>query len=120
MAQPIGEIKKWKSSKRSWRMGMNSGKFENLQLSEKIEAIEQVVKEKILPLLAFDGGFIQIIDIREGEEPDGKNGNKITYIYIRYGGACMGCAMASGATLYAIEESLKRELETDKIQVIIV
>jgi len=87
--------------------------FDKLPISEKIGKIEQVVKEKILPMLAFDGGYAQVLDVREGE--DGT-----TLIYLRYGGACAACSMAGGATLFAIEETLKRELGSDKIKVVMV
>jgi NifU-like protein len=84
-------------------------KFEEMNLKEKIEAIEKVIAKDILPMLAFDGGMAEVIDIRE-------NGGE-THIFIRYGGACAACSSAGGATLFAIEETLRRNLNTDKIRV---
>jgi Fe-S cluster biogenesis protein NfuA len=86
--------------------------FEELPLSEKIERVEEVVKKEILPMLAMDGGFLEVMDIREGA-------NRDTYIYVKYGGACAACAMAGGATLFAIEETLRKRLGSDRIRVII-
>jgi len=83
--------------------------FDSLSLKEKIEKIEEVIKKEILPMLAFDGGFAEVLDVRES--------NGETHVYIRYGGACAACSSAGGATLFAIEETLRRSLNTDKIRV---
>ena len=81
--------------------------FENMTLINKIKSIEKFLDEKIKPMLAMDGGSLELIDIRE---EDG-----ITNIYVRYLGACSTCA--SGAmTLMAIEDELKRHFNTDKIK----
>ena len=84
-------------------------KFEEMELKEKIEAIEKVLKEKVMPMLAFDGGSAEVLDVRES--------NGETHVFIRYGGACAACSSAGGATLFAIEETLRNSLETDKIRV---
>ena len=84
-------------------------KFEEMNLKEKIEAIEQVIQKEILPMLAFDGGMAEVLDVREsGDE---------THIFIRYSGACAACSSAGGATLFAIEEILRKNLNTEKIRV---
>ncbi len=85
-------------------------KFEEMSIKEKIEAIEEVLKKDIMPMLAFDGGYAEIVDVREGN-------NGETHIFIRYGGACAACSSAGGATLFAIEETLRKRLNTDKIRV---
>ena len=84
-------------------------KFEEMDLKEKIEAIEKVLKEKVMPMLAFDGGYAEVLDVRES--------NGEVHVFIRYGGACAACSSAGGATLFAIEETLRNSLETDKIRV---
>ncbi|GAB6074197.1 NifU family protein [Nautilia lithotrophica] len=83
--------------------------FEEMSLKEKIEAIEKVIQKDILPMLAFDGGMAEVLDVRES--------NGETHVFIRYGGACAACSSAGGATLFAIEETLRRNLNTDKIRV---
>ena len=85
-------------------------KFEEMDLKEKIEAIEEVLKKDIMPMLAFDGGYAEVVDVREGN-------NGETHVFIRYGGACAACSSAGGATLFAIEETLRKRLDTDKIRV---
>jgi Fe-S cluster biogenesis protein NfuA len=84
--------------------------FDDMNLKEKIEAIEETVKKDILPMLAFDGGFAEVVDVREAN-------NGETHIFIRYGGACAACSSAGGATLFAIEETLRKRLNSDKIRV---
>jgi len=83
--------------------------FDEMNLKEKIEAIEKVIQKDILPMLAFDGGMAEVLDVRES--------NGETHVFIRYGGACAACSSAGGATLFAIEETLRRNLNTDKIRV---
>ena len=83
--------------------------FKEKTLKEKIEDIEKVIQKDILPMLAFDGGMAEVLDVRES--------NGETHVFIRYGGACAACSSAGGATLFAIEETLRRNLNTDKIRV---
>jgi len=84
-------------------------KFEDMDIKEKIEAIEEVLKKDIMPMLAFDGGYAEVVDVREN--------NDETHVFIRYGGACAACSSAGGATLFAIEETLRKRLNNDKIRV---
>ena len=84
-------------------------KFEEMNIKEKIESIEEVLKKDIMPMLAFDGGYAEVVDVRES--------NGETHVFIRYGGACAACSSAGGATLFAIEETLRKKLNTDKIRV---
>ena len=85
-------------------------KFEDMDIKEKIEAIEDVLKKDIMPMLAFDGGYAEVVDVRNAQ-------NGEIHVYIRYGGACAACSSAGGATLFAIEETLRRRLNSDKIRV---
>jgi NifU-like protein len=83
--------------------------FEEMNLKKQIEEIEKVIQKDILPMLAFDGGNAEILDVRQS--------NGETHVFLRYGGACASCSSAGGATLFAIEETLRRNLNTDKIRV---
>ena len=82
--------------------------FEEMSFLNKIKAIEKFLDEKIKPMLAMDGGSLELIDVREEEG--------ITKIYVRYLGACSTCASGM-MTLYAIEDELKRHFNTEKIKV---
>ncbi|NPA50562.1 MAG: hypothetical protein GXO02_02915 [Epsilonproteobacteria bacterium] len=77
--------------------------FSQMSLEEKKDAIEAIIDEHIRHMLVLDGGDMEILDIKE----NGEN----TDIYIRYLGACSGCASASTGTLFAIEGILRQKLD---------
>ena len=52
---------------------------------------------------------MEVIDVKEAPNGD-------LQLFIRYVGACATCS-SGGATLFAIEETLRKELDTDKIRV---
>ena len=58
--------------------------------------VSNIIKTKIAPMLAKDGGAIQLLQIKDGK------------IFVQLQGACVGCA-ASGSTLKFIVE---KELQT--------
>jgi len=77
--------------------------FSEMTLEEKKQAINAVIDQHIRALLVMDGGDMEILDLKEnGEHTD---------LYIRYLGACSGCASASTGTLFAIEGILKQKLD---------
>jgi NifU-like protein len=77
--------------------------FDKMTLVQRIKAIDTLLDEEIRPMLAMDGGNMEIIDIKE---------NIPHYdLYIRYLGACSGCASGSTGTLYAIESVLKQKID---------
>jgi len=84
--------------------------FEKLTMVQKLKKVEKTIDENIREMLMMDGGNIEIVDLRDTD--DG-----YTDIYIRYLGACSGCASSSTGTLYAIEAVLKEKL-SDKIRVL--
>jgi Fe-S cluster biogenesis protein NfuA len=86
-----------------------SKKFDELSLTVKLEAIHPVLANKIMPMLAMDGGGMEVIDVKEAPNGD-------LQLFIRYQGACSTCS-SGNATLFAIEETLRKELDTDKIRV---
>jgi NifU-like protein len=77
--------------------------FAKMTLVQKLKAVDRVIEENIRQMLVMDGGDMEILDIKE-------NGENID-IYIRYLGACSGCASASTGTLFAIEDILKSKLD---------
>lgn len=77
--------------------------FDKMTMVQRIKAVEALLDEYIRPMLIMDGGNMEIIDIKE---------NTPYYdIYIRYLGACSGCASGSTGTLYAIESVLKQKAD---------
>ena len=77
--------------------------FAQMTVVQKLKAVEQVIDSNIRQMLIMDGGNMEILDIKE-------NGAYFD-IYIRYLGACSGCASANTGTLYAIENILKEKLD---------
>ncbi|RXJ87271.1 iron-sulfur cluster assembly scaffold protein [Arcobacter sp. CECT 8985] len=77
--------------------------FDKMTLVQRIKAIDTLLDEDIRPMLVMDGGNMEIIDIKE---------NLPHYdLYIRYLGACSGCASGSTGTLYAIESILQQKID---------
>ncbi len=82
--------------------------FADMSLVQKIRAVDSVVEEFVRPMLIMDGGDMEVVDIKE----EGGYYN----IYIKYLGACSTCSTGSTGTLYAIESTLKQNLD-DNIRV---
>jgi len=83
--------------------------FDDFTMVQKLKAIELAIDKDIRPMLVMDGGNLEIIDIKDNDDN--------TDVYIRYLGACSGCASSSTGTLFAIE-SLLREECSQKIRVL--
>jgi len=76
--------------------GAKLGKFGIL-----LQVMKEIIDDNIRQMLVMDGGNMEILDIKEnGEHTD---------IYIRYLGACSGCAASSLGTLYAIGNTLREK-----------
>ncbi|WP_294962815.1 iron-sulfur cluster assembly scaffold protein [Sulfurimonas sp.] len=80
----------------------STGDFASMTLVQQIKAVDAVIDESVRQFLVMDGGDMEVIDIKAGDEN--------IDIYIRYLGACNGCASSSTGTLYAIESTLKEKL----------
>ncbi|WP_457598467.1 iron-sulfur cluster assembly scaffold protein [Hydrogenimonas sp.] len=77
--------------------------FNDMTLVQKIKAIDNVIDESVRQYLIMDGGNMEVLDVKQ-------NG-QYTDVYIRYLGACSGCASSTTGTLYAIESVLKEKLD---------
>ncbi len=65
------------------------------------EPVNNIINKKIAPMLARDGGAIELLDIKNSK------------IFIQLKGACVGCS-ASGSTLkYIVEKELKSAIHPD-------
>jgi NifU-like protein len=67
--------------------------------------IEKTIDEVVRPILARDGGSVEIIDIKEA------------LVFCRLSGACAGCA-AAGQTLKLMVEKTLKDLVDERIRVI--
>jgi len=83
--------------------GGSDAAFAQMTIVQRIKAVDKVVDDHIRQMLVMDGGDMEILDIKE-------NGANFD-IYIRYLGACSGCASADTGTLFAIENILKEKLD---------
>ena len=84
--------------------------FQDLPFEEKYKAIEKAIDEGIRQYLVMDGGNLEIIDVKENGE--------FVDVYIRYMGACVGCASATTGTLFGIEHTLREKLNYPNIRVL--
>lgn len=65
------------------------------------EPVNNIIEKKISPMLARDGGAIELLDIKNAK------------VYIQLKGACVGCS-ASGSTLkYVVKKELKSAIHPD-------
>ena len=63
--------------------------------------VSSIIQNKIAPMLARDGGAIQLLDIKNAK------------VFVQLQGACVGCS-ASGSTLkYIVEKELKAAIHPD-------
>ncbi len=77
--------------------------FDKMTIVQRIKALDEVLDADVRPMLIMDGGNMEIIDIKE---------NIPHYdVYIRYLGACSGCASGSTGTLYAMESILRQKVD---------
>ena len=89
------------------RERLNSGSgaetFTEMTLIQKHKKVDKVITETILPILNADGGSLEIIDMKE---VDG-----FTDVYIKYKGACAGCAASRTGTYEAIAGTLQKKVD---------
>jgi len=81
---------------------MEAKDFGSMTLVRKLRAVEKVFSEVLHPMLAADGGDVELVDLRE---VDG-----VWEVFIEYKGACKGCPSAGTNTLSAIAAILKQKL----------
>jgi len=82
---------------------LNAKEFKSMSIVQKLKAIEKILDEDIKPMLAADGGSLEVVDIKESEG--------FTDLYINYIGACQGCPASRTGTLYAIQNYLNEKLD---------
>ncbi len=103
LAQTRAEMEKEKLQKAE--NSNESISFKDMTIVQKLKTVEETIDEYIRPMFVMDGGNLEILDIKENED--------YTDIYIRYLGACSGCASSATGTLYAIEAILKEKLDAN-------
>lgn len=81
---------------------METEEFASMTMVRKLKAVEKVFAEQLRPMLAADGGDVELVDLKEA--------GGAWEVYIQYRGACMGCPSAGTNTLSAIEAVLRQRL----------
>ncbi|MFW5845668.1 MAG: NifU family protein [Planctomycetota bacterium] len=71
-------------------------------LFEKVRRVEAVLDEHVRPALASDGGGMDIVDLKTGEEEN--------VLVVQYSGACGSCSSAIGGTMQFIEDTLELQI----------
>ena len=68
---------------------------------EELKPVVEKTLEKVAPMLALDGGGIELLDVKNGK------------VFVRLKGACIGCS-ASGQTLkYGVERQLRIDIHPE-------
>ena len=97
--------------RREIRASIEKAAFPEMTLVQKLREIEKVLDVNVRPLLAADGGSLEVVDIKQ-EGPQ-------VLVFIRYLGACRGCASSKTGTLSFIEKSLSDNLDRGiRVQVV--
>ncbi len=67
----------------------------------RLARINEILDEKVRPALAGDGGWLEVLNLKDHT------------LSIRYQGACGSCPSSLSGTLMAIEGMLKQEIDPD-------
>lgn len=73
--------------------------WDSIGLFEKVRRIEAVLDEQVRPMLASDGGGMDLVDLRDDNT-----------LVVEYQGACGGCSASIGGTMFFIEDALEQAL----------
>lgn len=66
--------------------------------------VQKLLDEQINPGVASHGGFVQLLDVKDG------------VVYVRLGGGCQGCGMVDTTLKQGIERILKEQIpEVDRV-----
>ena len=68
-----------------------------------VPPVKDIISTKIGPMLAKDGGDIELICVKEGK------------VFVQLKGACIGCAASSGTLKYVVEKELKELIHPELI-----
>jgi Fe-S cluster biogenesis protein NfuA len=99
LAVPIRAAESTGGSSAATAMGESVDEF--VSDDPRLARINEILDEKVRPALAGDGGWLQIIGLREHT------------LSIRYQGACGSCPSSISGTLMAIEGMLRQEIDPE-------
>ena len=65
--------------------------------------VKNIIESKISPMMAQDGGAIELLAIKEGR------------VFVQLKGSCVGCAASSGTLKYVVEKELREAIHPELI-----
>jgi len=65
------------------------------------QPVSTIIKDKIAPMLAKDGGAIELLQIKNGK------------IYIQLQGSCVGCAASSSTLKFIVEKEIQTAIHPE-------
>ena len=65
------------------------------------DPVSSIIKTKIAPMLARDGGAIQLLDIKNAR------------VFIQLQGSCVGCSASSSTLKFIVEKELKTAIHPE-------
>jgi len=68
---------------------------------EELKPVVEKSLEKVAPMLALDGGGLELLDIRNGK------------VFVRLQGACVGCSASGQTVKYGIERQLRMDIHPE-------
>ena len=69
------------------------------------QPVSDIIQSKIAPMLAQDGGAIELLKIKDAK------------VYVQLKGSCIGCAASSSTLKFIVEKNLK-ELIHPELQIV--
>lgn len=65
------------------------------------EPVNSIIKTKVAPMLAQDGGAIELLQIKNAK------------VYIQLQGSCVGCAASNSTLKFIVEKELKAAIHPE-------
>ena len=65
------------------------------------QPVKNIIETKVAPMLAKDGGAIQLLQIKNAK------------VYVQLQGACVGCAASSSTLRFIVEKELKTAIHPE-------
>ncbi len=63
--------------------------------------VSSIIENKVAPMLARDGGAIELLDIKNAR------------VYVQLQGACVGCSASSSTLKFVVEKELKAAIHPE-------
>ncbi len=68
---------------------------------EELKPVVEKTLEKVKPMLALDGGGLELLDVKNGK------------VFVKLQGACVGCSASNQTIKYGIERQLRIDIHPE-------